>query len=56
MSPDILKEMAMMVGYCDIKFNSKNNSIAVDLLPSEYRPNENDRPAHDSNVFADMIK
>jgi hypothetical protein len=55
-SPAILKEMAMMVGYTDIKFNSKNNSIAVNLLPSEYRPDENDRPAPDSNVFADLIK
>lgn len=55
-SPAILADMAKMVGYSDIKFNSKDNSIAADILPSEYRPNENDRPAADSNVFADLIK
>jgi predicted SAM-dependent methyltransferase len=55
-TPAILEEMAKMVGYSDIKFNSKNNSIVANFLPSEYRPNEKDRPAADSNVFADLIK
>lgn len=56
MSPAILEDMAKMIGYRDIKFNSKNNSIAADRLPLEYRPDEKDRPAADSNVFADLIK
>jgi predicted SAM-dependent methyltransferase len=56
MTAGILEEMAKMVGYADIKFNSKNNSIAADLLPTEYRPDENARPVTDGNVFADLIK
>jgi hypothetical protein len=55
-TPAILADMAKMVGYSDIIFNSKNKSIAADLLPAEYRPEEKDRPAPDSNVFADLIK
>jgi predicted SAM-dependent methyltransferase len=55
-SPVILEEMAKMVGYSEIVFNQKNGSIAADLLPCEYRPDEKDRPAADSNVFADLIK
>jgi predicted SAM-dependent methyltransferase len=55
-TPAILEEMAKMVGYSDIKFNAKNNSVVADLLPREYRPDEKDRPARDSNVFADLIK
>jgi hypothetical protein len=55
-SPGILEEMAKMVGYSEVKFNSKNKSIVADLLPLEYRPDEKDRPAADSNVFADLIK
>ncbi len=55
-SPAILEEMAMIVGYSDIRFNSKDNSIAAAQLPTEYRPDENARPAADSNVFADLVK
>jgi len=55
-TPGILKEMAQIVGYSDVKFNGKNKSMAAHLLPLEYRPNEKDRAAADSNVFADLIK
>jgi hypothetical protein len=55
-TPAILEEMAKMVGYSEIKFNSKNHSAVAALLPSEYRPDHKDRPATDSNVFADLIK
>jgi hypothetical protein len=55
-SPAILADMAKIVGYTDIKFNSKNHSIVAPQLPVEYRPDEKDRPAADSNVFADLIK
>lgn len=55
-SPPILEAMARIVGYSDISFNSKNSSIIADQLPKEYRPDDNDRKAIDSNVFADLIK
>ena len=55
-TPSILEEMAKIVGYSEIIFNSKNHSTAAHLLPSEYRPNEKDRPSANSNVFADLIK
>lgn len=56
MTPPILEDMAKLVGYESIYFNSKNNSIIANELPLEYRPDEKDRPAADSNVFADLIK
>jgi hypothetical protein len=43
-SPAILEELAGIVGYTQVIFNSKNNSIAADQLPVEYRPDEKDRP------------
>ncbi|PWS26415.1 hypothetical protein DHW03_16675 [Pedobacter yonginense] len=55
-SPTILKEMANLVGFSEIIFNNKNESIIKAHLPLEYRPNFEDRPASDSNVFADLIK
>jgi predicted SAM-dependent methyltransferase len=55
-SPAILADMAKIVGYAETTFNSKNKSIAADQLPLEYRPDEKDRPAEDSNVFADLVK
>jgi hypothetical protein len=55
-NPTILEEMIKIVGYSSIIFNSKDHSIIADKLPSEYRPDEKDRPATDSNVFADLIK
>lgn len=56
MTPHILEDMAKLVGYSRINFNSKNNSIIANELPLEYRPDEKDRLAPDSNVFADLIK
>jgi len=56
MSPTILKDMALIVGYTDVYFNSKNKSIVAEELPLEYRPDEKDRPAVDGNVFADLVK
>jgi hypothetical protein len=55
-SPAILQELAVIVGYTQVIFNSKNKSIAADKLPLEYRPDEKNRPAADSNVFADLVK
>ena len=49
-----LKELALMVGYKDVIFNSRNNSVST-LIPSEYRPDLNDRPEN-GNIFADLIK
>jgi len=55
-SPAILEDMAKMVGYSAVVFNTRDHSIAAGRLPSEYRPDEKDRPAADSNVFADLVK
>lgn len=55
-SPAILEDMAKIVGYSKIFFNSKDKSIAAEELPSEYRPDESARAAADSNVFADLVK
>ena len=55
-TPVILAEMAKIVGYSKIDFNSKNKSIVANQLPLEYRPAGKDRPAADSNVFGDLIK
>lgn len=54
MTPNILEEMAKIVGYSQIIFNGKNQSISKDL-PKEYRPSE-DRDQTTGNVFADLIK
>jgi SAM-dependent methyltransferase len=50
----MLEEMARMVGYSDINFNSRNKSVSS-LIPMEYRPDMS-RPEHDGNIFADLIK
>ncbi len=55
-SPAILREMADIVGYSSVQFNGRDESIARAQLPSEYRPDPHDRPAADSNVFADLLK
>ncbi|HWD90011.1 MAG TPA: methyltransferase domain-containing protein [Mucilaginibacter sp.] len=55
-SPAILQELAGIVGYSQVMFNFQNKSVAADKLPLEYRPDEKDRPATDSNVFADLVK
>jgi len=55
-TPAVLEETAKIVGYNEIQFNSKNQSIIASQLPYEYRPDKRDRAAADSNVFADLIK
>jgi hypothetical protein len=55
-TPAILEDMALMIGYTKVLFNTKNNSVIKAQLPLEYRPDEKDRTAADSNVFADLIK
>jgi len=52
-SAKIIEEI---IGYSSVFFNTRNNSLASKYLPLEYRPDEKDRPASDSNVFADLIK
>ena len=52
---NILKEMALMIGYKEVIFNFRNESICANLLPSEYRPDPNDR-SEMGNIFADLIK
>lgn len=54
LTPKILEEMALLVGYKKIIFSSRNKSKAKGL-PLEYRPDPNDRP-EDGNIFADLIK
>ena len=51
LTPVMLQEMALMVGYSKVLFNGRNQSICP-LVPSEYRPDPNDRP-EDGNIFAD---
>ena len=52
---NLLKEMALMIGYQEVIFNFRNKSICANLLPSEYRPDQNDR-SEIGNIFADLIK
>lgn len=53
LTPSSLQELALMVGYSKVIFNSRDKSISK-LIPKEYRPGR-DRPA-DGNIFADLIK
>lgn len=53
-TPDVIKELALMVGYSDVKINTRDNSTS-NLIPKEYRPDPTDRPT-EGNVFADLIK
>ena len=53
LTQDSLSELARMVGYSQIVFNNKNQSISP-LMPPEYRPS-GERPV-DGNIFADLIK
>ncbi|MDN5940314.1 MAG: methyltransferase domain-containing protein [Nitrospira sp.] len=50
----MLTEMAMMVGYRDLRL-TKRDSSASDLLPNEYRPDPRDREEW-GNIFADLMK
>lgn len=54
LTPNILQEMALMVGYKKVFFNGRNQSKS-ETIPSEYRPDPNDRPEF-GNIFADLIK
>ena len=54
LTPSILQEMALMVGYKNVIFNGRDQSVS-NLIPLEYRPDPNDRP-EDGNIFADLIK
>jgi predicted SAM-dependent methyltransferase len=53
LTPHMLQEMAIMVGYSKVTFNARDKSIS-DLTPKEYRPGS-DRPEN-GNIFADLIK
>ena len=54
LTPGLLKEIAELIGYSDIKFNGRDKSISSEI-PLELRPG-NDRPTNDGNIFADLIK
>jgi len=54
LSPSLLKEMALMVGYSDVLFNQRDKSISS-LIPLEYRPDPKSR-SENGNIFADLIK
>ena len=53
LTADSLKELAQTVGYSQIIFNGKDQSISP-FMPPEYRP-AGDRPP-DGNIFADLVK
>lgn len=53
LTPSSLQELALMVGYSKVIFNSRDKSISK-LIPKEYRPDLS-RPV-DGNIFADLIK
>jgi predicted SAM-dependent methyltransferase len=50
-----LEEMAKMVGYRDVVFTQKNQSVSPHRLPQELRPSE-DRDPIFGNIFADLLK
>ena len=54
MTPKMLEEMALMVGYSRVFFTERNKSLS-NLIPLEYRPDPRDRP-EGGNIFADLIK
>jgi ubiquinone/menaquinone biosynthesis C-methylase UbiE len=49
-----IEEIALMVGYKKIFFNSRNNSICKEEMPLEFRPGS-DREEN-GNIFVDLIK
>jgi hypothetical protein len=53
-TPRYLEEVAAMVGYSRVAFNSRNASISP-LVVKELRPTPGDRP-EDGNIFADLVK
>jgi len=50
----ILEELALMVGYSQVVFNTRNKSLFAADLPLEFRPGSDRR--EDENIFADLIK
>ena len=50
-----LEEMARMVGYRDVVFNLRNQSVSPFALNAEVRPGP-DRHALSGNIFADLLK
>lgn len=54
LTPDILQELALMIGYSEVQFNGRDRSVSQEI-PLEYRPDLNDRP-ESGNIFADLIK
>ena len=54
LTPPMLAELATMVGYSKVYFNSRNHSIVAEHIPLEYRPGS-DRQ-EDENIFADLVK
>jgi predicted SAM-dependent methyltransferase len=54
LTPNILAEMAKIVGYREIRFTGRNGSSSP-TIPREYRPDPNDR-AESGNIFADLLK
>ncbi|OGZ22738.1 MAG: hypothetical protein A3A08_01790 [Candidatus Nealsonbacteria bacterium RIFCSPLOWO2_01_FULL_41_9] len=53
LTPKQLEEVARMIGYTNIIFNTRNKSISADI-PPEYRPGSDRSEA--GNIFADLIK
>jgi hypothetical protein len=53
-TPRYLEEVALMVGYSRVEFNSRDASISP-FAVRELRPTPGDRP-EDGNVFADLVK
>lgn len=54
LTENTLEEMALMVGYREVRFTARDGS-ASPSLPREYRPDPNDRPEY-GNIFADLVK
>ena len=51
---NILRELALLVGYSQVVFNERDKSIARGI-PPEYRPDPTDRDER-GNIYADLIK
>ncbi|MDP2217468.1 MAG: methyltransferase domain-containing protein [Methanolobus sp.] len=54
LTPSILQELSLLVGYKEVIFNGRNQSKSK-RIPLEYRPDPNNRP-NVGNIFADLIK
>jgi len=54
LSETMLEELALMVGYSQVVFNTRNKSLFAADLPLEFRPGSDRR--EDENIFADLIK